>query len=81
MSKTQGKSIKGRPGVMPPARRAPNPRTPKAPRILENKDGQEEGAEDTKPPVAEGQAVEPPVDAQAGGGSQSSGQGGGGNQP
>lgn len=63
MSKTQGKNIKGRPGVMPTPKRAGNPRTPKPVRLSEGtSDVQEEGAEVTKPPVAEGQAVEPPVD-------------------
>jgi len=80
MSKTQGKSTKGRPGVMPSPKRAPNPRTPKPVRAQKgNDDVQEEGAEDAKPPVAEGQAVEQPVDAAAG--TQSTGEGGGGNQP
>lgn len=80
MSKSQGKNRKGRPGVMPSPRPVPSARTPKPVR-LEGKDdnGEKENAEDAKPPVAEGQAVEQPVDAQ--GGSQSGGQGGGGNQP
>lgn len=67
MSKTQGKTTKGRPGVMPTPKRAPNPRTAKPVRLNKGtSDVQEEGAEVTQPPVAEGQAVEQPVDEQTG---------------
>lgn len=89
MSKTQGKNTKNRPSVAPAPRRAPVGRSTTPPVGMPRKaeganDGEEnaEGTKDPQPPVAEGQAVEQPVDSQAaGGGSQSGGQGGGGNQP
>lgn len=76
MSKTQGKSTKGRPGVMPAPKRAPNPRTPKPvqPRNMQGGDGSVEEAEGAQ--VAEGQVTDA-----AGAGTQSTGTGGNGNQP